>query len=184
MRKFFSFFLVVLFSSIIAIYIYTQTSNPKTQGAMDRLPCHKDIICFEKGYDEDGIEKAKQLILDGNYRILSSIDKAQYMESTLFSFVSIEDMDRFFYNYIQQQTTKPLQYNNGAIIKYTIFENDIEDPKKKSDSCKFFRGYVVFKVLSPNNKLLYQNQIDFMDEKGKDLPQTLQCAFESFTTFQ
>jgi hypothetical protein len=184
MGKFFSFFLIVLFSSIVAIYIYTQTSKPKIQGAMDRLPCHKNITCFEKGYDEDGIEKAKELIKNGNYRILSSIDKAQYMESTLFSFVSVEDMDTFFYNYIQQQIDKPLEYDNGAIIKYTIFENDIEDPKKKSDNCKLYRGYIVFKVLSPNNKLVYQNQVDFMDHEGKDVSKTLQCSFESFLTFK
>jgi hypothetical protein len=183
MKKYFSFFLIVLFSSIAVVYIYTQATKPKINGLMDRLPCHKDVTCFEKGTHSDAIENAKEQIKNGNYRIISSIDKAQYMESTLFQYVSVEDMDSYFYNLIQQKSVNQINYKNGIIIKYTIVENDKNDPKKKSDNCKLFRGYIVLKILDSNSKLLYQNQIDFMDQKGEDIPQTIKCAFESFLTY-
>ena len=178
--------LFIIFIAVVGYLSYTtlvKLNTQKVPGKLDRLPCHKNIIAFERSYDNKSSEEAKELLLSGNYQIKSDIDKAQFMKSTLFTFISLKDTDQYLYKLIDEKTKKTRVYQNGITVDYTIFENDIEDPKKKSDKCKFFRGYVVLKIKNSNNKLLYQVQIDFMDHQGKDIYKTLDCALESFLTY-
>lgn len=181
MKKLLTVFISVFVLVLLVYGLYQQVKKQQIPGKLDRLECHKKVTCFEKVFLEDQLELAKKLFMDGDLKIYSSIDKATHMPSTLFDFVSIEDTEQFLYNHIQTLTKNELVYKNGVIVKIKIYENDKEDPNKKSDKCKLFRGYVVFEILK-QNRLIYKNQIDFMDYQGKDIPNTLECAIKSFLT--
>jgi len=183
MKKYLIYSIVIVILGAISFSIIEQTSKHKVPGKLDRLPCHKNITSFERAYDTTLLNNTKTLLLNGNYQIKSYIDKAQFMKSTLFDFINLEETNKHLYEIIDTKAKKQRIYNKGATIEYTIFENDIEDPKKKSDKCKLYRGYVVLKVKNDKNKVLYQVQIDFMDYKGKDIYKTLDCALESFLTY-
>jgi hypothetical protein len=183
MKKTLLYTLIIAIVGITAFSIFEQTTKDKVPGKLKRLPCHKNITAFERAYGDSELSQARQQLQSGNYIIKSDIDKATYMKSTLFNFVSVEDTDQYLYNTINNKIDKKRVFDNGVTVEYTIFENDVEDPKKKSDKCKLYRGYVVFKVKNSKKKTLYQVQIDFMDREGKDIPQTLDCAFESFLTY-
>jgi len=183
MKKVSIYIIFIAVVGVISYNVLNQMNKQKVPGKLDRLPCHKNITSFERGYDNERIKSAKELLLSGNYKLVSDVDKAQYMTSTLFEFIDLKDTDEYFYKLIDTKTQKQRVYQNGITLMYTIFENDIEDTKKKSDNCKLFRGYIVLKIKDAKNKVLYQVQIDFMDHKGKDIFKTLDCSLESFLTY-
>jgi len=182
-KKSFIYIALIIAVGFIAYNTFMEINKKKVPGKLDRLPCHKNITSFERAYDSDKLNKAKGILLSGNYKLQSDKDKAQFMQSTLFDFISLEKIDKYFYNLIDSKTKNPRSYQDGITIDYTIFENDIEDPKKKSDQCKLYRGYIVLKIKDSNNKVLYQVQIDFMDYEGKDINKTLECTLESFLSY-
>jgi len=184
MKKYIVTFVVLVIVGLIGNSIYTQMTKDKVPGKAKRLECHKKATTFERGYGFDDIQKAQQLLLSGNYKITSGIDKATFMQSTLFDFVNMEYLDKTLGFIIVKNIKEEKQENKIIDVDYKVYENDKEDPKKKTDSCKLFRGYVVMKFKNQNNKIVYQVQIDFMDQEGKDIEKTLECAVESFLTYK
>ncbi len=184
MKKYILAFIALLLLGLVGSAIYEQTTKDKVPGKAKRLECHKKTTAFERGYGDEDIQKAQKALLNGNYQIISGVDKSTYMESTLFNFVDMSKLDKYLNEVLQKRIIKKENIKDEAIrVNYKVYENDKEDPKKKSDNCKLFRGYVVMKFINQNNKVVYQIQIDFMDQKGKDIPNTLECALESFLTF-
>ncbi len=183
MKKYLIIFITVFLVFFIVKGIYEQLSKQDVPGKAKRTPCMAKVTSFERSYGNEAIKNLKKQIKMGDFKIRSSIDKAVFMESTLFNTIDMEKLDK-----IMIETLK--SYSNGKInpaskntVEYKVYENDKDDPKKKSDSCKLFRGYVVMKFIDGNNKTVYQNQIDFMDHKGKDIPETISCGVSAFMTY-
>lgn len=177
-------FIVVFLVLIISYEVYEQLNKKEVPGKTTRLPCMAKVISFERAYDKKGIDDLKNSIKNGDIKIRSSIDKATFMDSTLFETVDIRLLEIKTDEIIRSYASKDLDKNSKNSLEFIIFENDKNDPKKKSDSCKLFRGYVVMKFKNQNNKVVYQNQIDFMDNDGKDIPQALQCAIKAFMSYE
>ncbi len=184
MKKYISTFIIVFIVVFIGIEIYTQVTKEKVSSKAKRLPCQAKVTSFERMYDIKELQKTRELLQTGNYIIKSGIDKSKYMESTLFNFVNIDLITSKLQNKLEKLVINKNITDDKITISYKIYENDVDDPKKKSDNCKLFRGYVVLKVLNQNNKNIYQAQIDFMDREGKDISSTLDCAMESFLTYK
>jgi len=181
MKKYIYTFVIVFILGAIIYSIYTEINKPKISVKAKRLECQKRVTSFERAYDKEQLTKAQTLLKNGNFIISHGIDKAKYMNSTLFDLIDMEKLT----SQLKTKLNKSDKITKDDIkIEYKVYENDTEDPKKKSDNCKFFRGYVVLKVLNKNNKLIYQVQIDFMDFEGKDIPATLDCAVKSFLTYK
>lgn len=168
---------------LIAEGIYTQLNKQSVPGKAKRTPCLAKVTSFERSYGDDDIKSLRKKIIEGDFKIRSSIDKAVFMRSTLFDHIDMKKLDSHLIQTIKEYSNSKMAVNSNNIIEYRVYENDKKDPKKKSDSCKFFRGYVVMKFIDENNKTVYQNQIDFMDHEGKDIPQTITCAVSSFMTY-
>ena len=184
LKKYIVTFVVLVIVGILGNSIYTQMTKDKVPGKAKRLECHKKATTFERGYGSEDILKAQELLLSGNYRITSDIDKATFMQSTLFDFVDMKQLDKRLGSIILKNIKEMKQANQIVNVEYKVYENDKDDPKKKTDNCKLFRGYVVMKFKNQNNKIVYQVQIDFMDQEGKDIEKTLECAIESFITYK
>lgn len=184
MKKYIGAFVVFLILGLVGKSIYDETNKEKVPGKTTRLECHKKVTTFERGYGLEDIQKAQESFKLGSYTLKANSDKAVYMKSTLFDFVSLEHLSHSFETYIKEKYQGSNLENQPFTIEYTVYENDVEDPKKKSDNCKLFRGYVVLKFINENNKVVYQIQIDFLDQEGKDIPQTLECGLESFLTYK
>lgn len=142
------------------------------------------VTSFERSYGVDDIKKAQQSIIKGNFTLISDIDKATYMNSTLFDYVDMKQMDQIALNNLNSYIKKESINNQNRVkVLYTVYENDRDDPKKKSKSCKLYRGYVLFQFKNIKNKIVYQNQIDFFDPQGADVAQTISCAIKAFMTY-
>jgi hypothetical protein len=184
MKKYLATFVIVFVVGLIGSSIYQEiTKEPKSAKAK-RIPCQKKATAFERCYDVKLLQEAIKQIKNGNFKLTSSIEKAKYTQSKLFNYVKLEDTDKIalqkLNSFVKQKQPNKQQM---VTLHYYIYENDINDPGKKTKKSKLYAGYIVFQVKNNNHKLLYQVQIDFMDRHGKDISQSMKCCIESLMTY-
>jgi len=185
MKKYIIVFIVVFIGYLVGNSIYTEMSKDKTPGKAKRLACQKATTTFERGFGIDEIKVAQNLLIEGNVKFTSSIEKSRYAQSRLFDFISLSDTDKIFQNALDQYIKADgMQSENPLKISYNIYENDINDPGKKTKKSKLYAGYIVLEVKNENNKIIYKVQRDFMDKKGADIAQSIQCCVDSFATYK
>ena len=172
-----SFFIIYILGS--AIYAQINKSS-----SAKRISCQKEAITFERVYKKEDIKLAQELLKSGNTEFKSSVIKAYFAQTKLFEYVKLADMDRVLNSILKQHVKKEQESSKKLNISYYIYENDVDDPGKKTKKSKLYAGYVIFKFYNQKDELIYQVQIDFMDKKGKDLPQRIKCAIESFITLK
>lgn len=182
MKRFLWIFVGVLFVLLLGNSIFKQIQKENTSARASRIECHKKTIVFERVYIQDSIKAAQKNLIEGNYILSSSVQKAVYAKSKLFDFVHLEDMDKVTVAILDSYIQQKKRSDKKLKISYYIYENDVEDPGKKTKKSKLYAGYVVFQFSNNNDELLYQVQIDFMDKKGIDLPKKIACAIKSFIT--
>jgi len=146
-----------------------------------RLECHKKSTVFERVYDQALLKEVQRALQKGEYELLSRAKKAQYMESKLFEYVEMEAVDQMVNNAIAAYKDPQAQSTTPVTIDYFVYENDKGDPGKKTEASKRFAGYLHFKV-TVGGERIYVIQIDFMDMKGKDIPEKVECAVKSIMT--
>ena len=183
MKRFVIVFIIVFFSYFIGDGIYSEINKDKIPGKAKRLECHQNVTVFERSYSTDDLKYAQNLIIQGDDSFTSHIEKAVYSNSVLFNYISLDTTDKIFRkklkNYIQSNEENKKMYQ----VSYYIYENDKNDPGKKTKKSKLYAGYVVLEVKNMNNKSIYKVQIDFMDNKDSDIKNCIECAVESLMTF-
>lgn len=169
---------------LLAFLITLSVQNSKGSNAKStRLPCHTQVVVFEKIYDHILLQEAKKVLEYQNFTLDSSIEKAHYMQSQLFEYVDINMVDQSVNDAIASYQTTNMQNNEPVNIKYFIYENDKNDPGKKTQKSKLYAGYLKFDVIY-KKKRVYTVQIDFMNLQGKDIPQRVDCAIKSIMTVE
>ena len=169
--------LLTFFLLVFLITLSVQDSN-KTSARSSRLACHTQSVVFEKTYEPVLLSKVTEALKTQNYTISSSIKKAQYMKSRLFEYVDIKNVDQAVKDEIDSYHTGGQKRDEAVKINYLIYENDKNDPGKKTQKSKLYAGYLKFEVIYKDKKV-YAIQIDFMDMHGKDIPQRVNCAIRS-----
>lgn len=164
---------IVLF--LIGQSIYQQIN--KTTAKAARIQCHKNSTVFEKVLKPKLLNTLQNDVKNGDISVNISIEKAKYMESKLFNYVDPINVKKQF-----EKLIKTTGKNNSS-IDILIYENDKNDPGKKTPKSKLYAGYLVFSF-KQNNKLTYKLQIDFHDHKGHDIPKVLQCALNSIQSIK
>lgn len=184
MKKYIWIFIGICFVWLIGSSIYNQIQKENKSARATRIDCQKKATAFERVYVKDELQVIQDKLKKGNYSLSSSVQKAVYAKSKLFDFVALADMDKVVLetldSYIIQKSLSEEKLN----VSYYIYENDVEDPGKKTKKSKIYAGYVVFRFSNSKKNLIYQIQIDFMDKKGADLPQSIKCAIKSFITIK
>ncbi len=172
MKYFLSFIIILGVFFSVGIYKELNKKSPFSK----RIACHKKTVVFEKILKPYLIKELKDtLSLDTTLEI--SFDKSEYMKSTLFDYVSKEDIKNLFKKHLKKHSlNKKLDRNTS--INILVYENDKKSPNKKSKNCKFYRGYLVVDF-NLENQMIYKIQIDFYDEQGKDIKDMISCIFKT-----
>ncbi len=180
----------IIYTSIILIVgyffvtsIYDELHKDKTPGKAKRLACQKKVTTFERAFDDLEVSLAQKEIESHKIVFHSDAEKATYMKSQLFQHISLKQTNKVFREMIDKYRVNNKKIDKNFIYSYYIYENDKKDPGKKSKKSKLYAGYVVFEVKNENNKMIYKIQIDFLDNKGADIDQTIRCAIKSFMTY-
>ncbi|MCV6607645.1 MAG: hypothetical protein OIF32_05490 [Campylobacterales bacterium] len=103
---------------------------------------------------------------------------SKYMKSEVFTYTSVEELTD-----LNQKILGESSKNSKVQIDCKLYENDKEDPKKKSDSCKLFTGYLLYEF-KMDNQPIYKIQIDYLNSKGKDISQRVDCIKDSLYQYK
>lgn len=179
MRRLISFLILFLLVLGAGFWLFMQEQKPKSASSK-RIPCQQDVVCFERTYRISELQKVIDLLTARRYTLTSRIQKSEYMESRLFEYVKKEQVDGIVAAAIEAQVPKSSGREPGEdlVIDYLIYENDKLHPGKKTDKSKHYEGYLAFSF-KLEGKTVYKFQIDFMDEKGADIPKRVACAIDS-----
>ena len=184
MKNYTAYVIVFVLIFVIASSIYKHNKKSDSYKKTQRLDCHKSVTSFERIYDKEKIEELQKKLVSENFVLLSSVQNAVYSKSKLFEYVKLTDMDKITMDMLNNYIINKKPSDNKMKISYYIYENDIKDPGKKTEKSKLYAGYVVFRFSNEKDELVYQIQVDFMDKKGLDLPQSIKCAIKSFMTIK
>lgn len=158
----------ILATAVIAggIYYFTLPTKPE---------CQKEVTCFDKKAKNDElIKKAQKLIKEGSVRYSCKIIKSKYMKSEITSYVDEAKLLEISKKAFGEETGS----KEFLEIECRLYENDKEDPGKKSDSSKLFAGYLLYDFLI-DGKSAYRIQIDFTNMQGRDIPKRVDCIKKS-----
>ena len=183
MKKNIIIFIVVFVGYLIGNSIYLQMTKDPTPGKAKRLPCQKKVTTFERGFNNEDIKTAQELLKSGNVIFTSKAEKSIYAKSKLFGYISLEDTDKLFQEQLDKYIVEKKVQNKKLKVHYNIYENDVKDPGKKTKKSKLYAGYVWVEVRNDKNRVIYKVQIDFMDKKGGDIAQAIKCCIKSFATY-
>lgn len=164
----------LVFVAAIASSLYSYL-NPK-KAKSERLECFGGVVVFERIYSSELLDAIKNQVASGEFAVEMRVQKSEYAESKLFDFVDADAVKADFMKVFNHKAD-----SDKAKIEVLIYENDILDPRKKTAEALIYAGYIRAKFLY-ENQLIYQFQIDFMDKEGKDIPKTVSCIKEAFTT--
>ena len=175
MKKFIYIIISIVFFVAIGNSIYDQMNKKSAKSV--RLECHKNSTVFEKVLKPKLVTQLQDGIKNGAISLEIEIEKAKYMDSKLFEYVDPQVVKKDFINLI-----KNVKNNEKNVqVNILIYENDKNDPGKKTAKSKLYAGYLVF-TYKVQNKLVYKQQIDFLDHEGKDIPKVLDCGLISVLT--
>ncbi len=179
MKKYIYIIIIAVLAFFIGQSIYQQIN--KTSAKASRLECHKNSTVFEKVLKPELLSRLQNDIKNGKIKVNINIEKAKYMESKLFNFVDQQNVKKEFEDLIKKKTS--IETTSSSNVAILIYENDKNDPGKKTQKSKLYAGYLVFSF-KVDKKLVYKLQIDFHDHQGKDIPKVLECALESIQTIK
>ena len=184
--KYLSIAAALLVAIAIGIGIYGELNKGSAKAV--RLPCQNAVTTFEARYgDPAALQEALALLERRAYRVVSSFQKSQYMESRLFEYVDMERTTQQIIAALEAQLppapADAAANGRALVIDYLIYENDKKDPRKKTKKSKLYEGYLLF-ALKLDGKTLYKFQIDFMGPEGSDIPERIACAVRSITTLK
>lgn len=174
MFKYFYGVLLVLFVYVAGTSIYE--SMTKVDPKSSRLACQKEVTTFETFRKPEMIAEAIKTLKNGNYKLESEIRFSKYMKSQLGNYLSVEDVDKMIEEVIAVDKKSS---DNGLVIDYFVYENDKEDPGKKTKKSKLYAGYVYLNFKMGKTSV-YDVQIDYKDLQAKDLKKRIECAIKSF----
>ncbi|PIF04134.1 MAG: hypothetical protein CSA86_03300 [Arcobacter sp.] len=184
MKKYLLTFVVVFVAYLVGDAIYTEMTKDKTPGKAKRLPCQKKVTSFERSFSDPDVKYVQSLIEQGSVEFASFVEPAKYAKSTLFEYITLEEMDSAFKDYLHSYVKYNETNEHHYKLYYYVYENDKKDPGKKSAKSKLYAGYVVLEVKNTDNKSIYKVQIDLMDPKGSDIVSTIKCAIKSLMTYK
>ncbi|NOQ29898.1 MAG: hypothetical protein GQ570_02120 [Helicobacteraceae bacterium] len=172
------FIVVGLFIFIsIANEIYTQVN--KKDAKSKRVECQEHSTMFEKVVNKELLNTLQKSLKSGSVDVEVTAQKSTYMKSKLFEYVKESDIkDNFLKLVNKNRDTKAT-----AKVDILIYENDKKDPGKKTAKSKLYAGYLVLSF-NIQSTLVYKIQIDFMDDKGRDVQRVLECALNSAKTIK
>jgi len=174
-------FIVFICVSVLSYYMYKQINKT---AASSRISCQKEVATFERIYKPNDIKFVQAQIENGSIKVYSSVQKAHYSRSKLFDYVKLSDVDKIVEDTLKKYHTSSEKKEENLEINYYIYENDVNDPGKKTARSKLYAGYVVFQFYNQKQELVYQVQIDFMNKQGEDIPKRVECAIKSFMTLK
>ncbi len=150
--------------SLVVFYVNRQPSKPK---------CLSEVTAFDKRSGD--INALVKEIESGAIHYRCDVYKSKYMHSRVETYTDSELLKKASEEVFgKEEDTK----NSNVEIRCELYENDKEDPGKKSSSCKLFAGYLLY-TFTLDGEQIYKIQIDVEKSDFSDIPLRLNCIKNS-----
>jgi len=169
---------ILLFVSFVGFNIYKSVTKKDFKSS--RFACQKEVVTIETFRKPKLIEEAISSLKNKNYKLISKIRFSKYMISRLGNYIEIADVDKMINNAISKYKSENNNKTTDLIIDYTLYENDKNDPGKKTAKSKLYAGYIYLNFKLNESISVYDIQIDYMNMEAKDLNSRIECAIKSF----
>ena len=179
--KYFWYAVIIIIGLVLGQGIIEKMSFSKKSASSKRLQCQTKSTTFERVIRPELIPLLQSALENEDYTLNIDIEKSKYMVSRLFHFVDPNKVQEQIETKIKTYNKDKKDLKEDITINVLIYENDKEDPGKKTEKAKTYAGYLVFSC-KVNNQLAYKIQIDFMDIEGLDIPHKISCAIDSIMT--
>jgi hypothetical protein len=174
--------IIIVFVLLFVNEIYKQIIKKQQNAKSSRLICQTKTVTFEKVLKQNLIKKLQQTLKSGDYQIKIWADKSRYMKSVLFDYINIENIKKDFKAKISNFKTTIVPSKSADIfVDIMIYENDKKDPGKKTARSKLYVGYIEVAFIV-DKQIVYKIQTDFINSRGKDIPQRITCIVNSVMT--
>jgi len=170
---------LLFFYMIVSDVVSTVTKKGSNS---ERLECHTKQTTFEYVYKKELVSDIQNAIKSGTVEIKSKFKLSEHMQTQLEKHINLEQVDEMIEKQINLHQGKS-KSTHPLVIDYFIYENDKEDPGKKTAKSKLYAGYLVFNFMLEGEQI-YRLQIDFMDLQGKDIEEKIQCMMKSVLTLK
>lgn len=169
---------IMLFVSFVGMNIYE--SMTKKDFKSSRFACQKEVTTIETFRKPKYIADAIKSLKNKNYKLKSEIRFSKYMPSKLGKYLNIANVDKMINKSISQYTLGSSDKSKELTIEYSLYENDKNDPGKKTAKSKLYAGYIYLNFKLDSIISVYDIQIDYMNLEAKDLENRIECAIKSF----
>ena len=176
MKNIIFYLIVAILAFFVIEAIYSQFNKKSAKSTS--LACHKNITVFERIYLNEELENAKQSIKARNFQYAIKLQPSIYMQTKLFDYIKKEDIETIFTSELNKEENVLKEETKNVIIDILVYENDKKDPGKKTAKSKLYAGYLVISIWQ-NEKQIYRVQVDFLEDKGEDIPSRIKCAIET-----
>ncbi len=160
----------------IALFLGSQKSD-------NSLEC--DNSQYTKSFQQystntSAVDSAKELLSKGEYTTTGSIVYAKHAQSVLQNYLKLEDLNDIVQERLKKFSLKQKNSEQPLVIKYSVRENDKEDPNKRGgDFCRVYGGSVKIEILIGSTSV-YAGYSEYLRDNGKDLPQHIDCIVGTF----
>ncbi|EFK96985.1 conserved hypothetical protein [sediment metagenome] len=182
MGKYIYWIFVVVFFSLLANEAY-KYFYPNDNIRAKRIECQEESITFERIYSPSLIKEAINALESGNVKTKYKMVPSVYTTSQMGKYFTIEDVNNDLLKILAKHKKQNKLNTQPLLIDYYVYENDVDDPGKKTEEAKKYAGYIRMNFYIGDSHV-YANQIDFMDWQGKDIKDRLECAINSLRTLE
>lgn len=167
----------------IAIALYYLMPTKGNSGKSTRIECQKEVTTFERIYEPTYITQTIDALKSGNIQTKYRMQFAVHTPTKMGQYFTIDEVNNNLLDILAKYHDSTISSSEPLVIDYFVYENDINDPGKKSEEAKKYAGYIRMNFYL-GTKRVYSNQIDFMNFEGKDINERLECAIDSLATLK
>lgn len=171
-NNFFTLVTIVVVTVVLSLYV---KYGPKQQILHSNLECQKQSPTYDKVIQPSLLKKAHTLLTSGAYVLDGGIIKPRFGKSYFSSLLDIDQTDEYFKNAIN---IPQKQKNYVLKIRYELFENDKNDPRKKEED-KMYAGDLM-SIFRINDKVIFKMKTRIKEYNKEEIKERIQCSVKAF----
>lgn len=180
-NNFFTLASIIIISITIVLYSkYISNDDYKNENLKEKvvsLACEKQTFSTSKVFNQKLLNDSMKALDKGYYKVEGSYKKSLYLKSIIEDFISLEELDSYFYEAIERKPKTDIE--KYLTISYKIIENDKKDPNKKPKECKLCSGSILTSFKA-NNQDIFKFYIDFNLYNKNEIASKINCTIKAY----
>lgn len=163
---------IIVVTVVLTLYV---KYGPKQQVLHSNLPCQQQSVTYDKVIHSSLLKKAQTLLDSGAYVLDGGIIKPRFGKSYFAKLITMNETDDYFKQAI---AIEPKDKNYVLKIRYELFENDKNDPRKKESQKKYAGDLLsIFRI---NDQVVFRMKTRINTFDKQEIKERIQCSVKAF----